>query len=1687
MNDNNEEDDDDVVVNDEAVDTTDGEADNNDEGLQSQSDVQDDMQNIANSINLKKRKNKDKASGKRLLAAGKALYHTGDVLVKVGEDTQRVGNEIKNLGEKLKEKGKKEVKDATEDFKTGLKLCKTGVGALVGVPLCLRSILKMIKGGATILGGSILKVIGSLINFMGKALAAVGKAMRAIGQKMMEIANKKIAEAGGNISNLSMPGGKNDKDDVEVNSIPGVGGLSETKLSKTKKIIIMIAIGAAIVIAFVWILMQDWESTKENGSEVTGDLKNVPYTVSSKIMDNLVIATDESGAYTYGFKNDDGEIVDIDQAIDSAIKSLEENKSKSLYYLGKNTDNRKALLKKMILAEIATQYPDLSDSVDLGLSGTSTSGTSSSVNSSNDTNSNSSSSSTNVDEIIKNMTIEEKIYQMIMMQAIVSDGSNYADTSVGGVIVATNSNYDANLANIGSKYKITPFVATDDEGGNVERAATGYKTAREYGDSEDYDELYNSEVKKCKELLSKGINLNLGPVSDVISSGALYDRSYGSDSAKVEKCIETILKARASVNVSGNSVGSTLKHYPGYPDNNTNTDTGIAKDNRSIDKINDNINVFKQGVNNGANAIMVSNVIYTNLDANNPASLSPTIISGLRSSFSGVIMTDDIGSAAGVSSISDRYKKAILAGNDMILVWDSNLNDAYSQIKAAVDSGEITEERINESVTRILNWKLNGGTLSGNNSSSSNKNSVKATAGTGDAKTSEKFNSSSKINGGIKVQRKLESGSVINLKYTSTENFNALMASNSDDIINYYTLQKKASSSSSKSIEGDFSGSNNAEIIWNFLTSKGLSETCTAAILGNLYKESGLNPGVEENTPALDKGYGLAQWTFERRTQIETYAQAMNKPVSDIELQLQFLWLEIDSDADHTYANLQWGGRDGWQDTNGLYQRFINMTDIDEATAFFCWNHERPNEEYAHLEGEDGRKAWAKKFYDLYAGKKSSSSSSTTSSSKKNEDSSDNEKSNENSSATEQSFDNYLFIGDSRYEGISSELSALGSNVTVCAATSSAPSEWIDIAKNGSGTVKGKSQTLPSTVKNVSIMLGVNNLSETAEMEYLMNALHEKYSSATIYANSVFHVGSAYSGAASNEAIDKYNDEIRNFCNQNSSWAKYIDVTNGLNDESGYLKSEYATSDGLHIGSTEGKTTLVNNIETAITGASSTGSTTTSDVAASSLPGYTIVVANRTSTITNVVESYQYTGTSYTDIGHSSYIDNGKRWSNPSSGPKSNRTTAVYSPTAVAYQEALKNYTLYFNFLWAVLVDTENINLVGEWADLVCDNVGKNSKVVVTVYSDVETTTTQTENSRVQSFISNENGIVIDDTYNVTEIIYSTISKMKSKLAVTYADTWLMKYENNAETYDEYTSKSKESITEKVDIDDENETKSTDTNDDKEKNAIEILKENDVSLRTMKKEKKIIKEMLSSSEKVSFMVDILDYILDKASGNDTEENALSKLLDVSSFNLNTFTPTSGTSSNGEALAGGSIESVNGGGYRTKFTTGGRTFVEYKQGWGNTAPWGNVYVNGWSSGSNMGNSGCALTSIAVIATGYGVNISPQDVADLVNSGEYNWGDLLGITKHYIGKSCEWQTTGDIQHAIINQLKAGKPCMVHTTVNYPDGHFLTVLAYNEETQEVYVSNVGGWYDDDPTRNGWQPVEKLSEYDECMLIGD
>ena len=320
--------------------------------------------------------------------------------------------------------------------------------------------------------------------------------------------------------------------------------------------------------------------------------------------------------------------------------------------------------------------------------------------------------SVTIDSIMSEMSLEEKIYQLMMVQSAVSDGNQLSDIKYGGYIVGSGSNYNNSLQKIGSNYKIAPFVATDDEGGTVTRAASQYKTnARTYGDNKNYTQLSTDETEKSNFLLGLGINLNLGPVTDVISNGALYDRSFSGDPSVVKECIKTIIEARKNSNKNGVSISSSLKHYPGYPDTSVNTDFGVAQSDRSMDDINKNIDVFKDGISAGAQSVMVSNVIYTKYDANNPASLSPTIVGDLRKNFSGVIMTDDIGNAQGVSNIGDRYKKAIMAGNDMILLGNGNTTDAYNQIKDALSSGEISEDRINESVKRILQWKADVGLL----------------------------------------------------------------------------------------------------------------------------------------------------------------------------------------------------------------------------------------------------------------------------------------------------------------------------------------------------------------------------------------------------------------------------------------------------------------------------------------------------------------------------------------------------------------------------------------------------------------------------------------------------------------------------------------------------------------------------------------------------------------------------------------------------------------------------------------------------------------------------------------------------------------------------------------------------------------------------------------------------------------
>ena len=182
--------------------------------------------------------------------------------------------------------------------------------------------------------------------------------------------------------------------------------------------------------------------------------------------------------------------------------------------------------------------------------------------------------------------------------------------------------------------------------------------------------------------------------------------------------------------------------------------------------------------------------------------------------------------------------------------------------------------------------------------------------------------------------------------------------------------------------------------------------------------------------------------------------------------------------------------------------------------------------------------------------------------------------------------DNFLFIGDSRTAAIESDLKKLGNNITAKGVSSSKPSDWEEVIKTGSGLVLGTSVTLPpkSSVKGVSVALGVNGTtSQIKSMKNVLNNLLERYPDTPIFVNSVFYVGQGYtliSASTMNSDIDKFNKEIKEFCNSDSNLI-YIDITKDLY-ESNYLKAAF-TGDDVHL-NTSGNEKLVENIKNAILG-----------------------------------------------------------------------------------------------------------------------------------------------------------------------------------------------------------------------------------------------------------------------------------------------------------------------------------------------------------------------------------------------------------------------------------------------------------------------------------------------------------------------
>ncbi len=261
--------------------------------------------------------------------------------------------------------------------------------------------------------------------------------------------------------------------------------------------------------------------------------------------------------------------------------------------------------------------------------------------------------------------------------------------------------------------KIPLLIGSDEEGGTVTRISsileTPFQSPRALYQQGGMEAVLSDTKQKAELLKSVGINAGLFPVADLArnQSAFIYNRTIGQDAQTTASYVQQVVEE-----LKKSKVGSTLKHFPGYGDNGD-SHTAIIQDNRSLDELRQaDFLPFQAGIDAGADSVLVSHNILSKIDTV-PSSISPKITDLLRNElhFKGVIMTDDFDMAGLADFVSqdEAAFQVILAGNDLIL--GSSYQTQITYLLKKISSGELTEERIDESVRRILTWKYDLGLL----------------------------------------------------------------------------------------------------------------------------------------------------------------------------------------------------------------------------------------------------------------------------------------------------------------------------------------------------------------------------------------------------------------------------------------------------------------------------------------------------------------------------------------------------------------------------------------------------------------------------------------------------------------------------------------------------------------------------------------------------------------------------------------------------------------------------------------------------------------------------------------------------------------------------------------------------------------------------------------------------------------
>lgn len=343
-----------------------------------------------------------------------------------------------------------------------------------------------------------------------------------------------------------------------------------------------------------------------------------------------------------------------------------------------------------------------------------------------------------IDKMIADMSLEERVLQLFVItpealtrvDTVVAAGEATKEAiierPVGGLIY-----FQKNLQNpeqvkemLSNTYQYyreagapVPFLSVDEEGGSVARiggqSAFGVERLpdmRVIGENGNVEEAKRVGDVIGSYLSELGFNLDFAPDADVLTNPqneVVKKRSFGSDAELVSRMSMAVVKG-----LEEHGIYATLKHYPGHGATLSDSHKGYAYTDKTLEELmEEELIPFKEGISEDIHFIMVAHISVPEITKDTvPCSLSPYMVTDVlreQLGYQGIVITD----AMNMGAISQEYNSkeasvmALKAGVDLVLM-PTDFEEAYQGVLSAIEEGELTEERIDESVRRVLRVKI---------------------------------------------------------------------------------------------------------------------------------------------------------------------------------------------------------------------------------------------------------------------------------------------------------------------------------------------------------------------------------------------------------------------------------------------------------------------------------------------------------------------------------------------------------------------------------------------------------------------------------------------------------------------------------------------------------------------------------------------------------------------------------------------------------------------------------------------------------------------------------------------------------------------------------------------------------------------------------------------------------------------